>query len=403
MTTIRVRAHAARRLPDPVYRGADEHVLRVNVLDYSKDIPLTAETNPRDQNLNLAVYKEAEASLLNQNGAKNSFHLLSKGILLVADSVQPVGSSGDVFDVTFTADHHGVADGGHTSQLIWRNQDVIQALMDEGSPISQFVNVHVLVGYPDEVIPEIIEARNSTSAVAQFTLLSFGGSFDWIEQALSGTGFNPHIAYRQNAPGEIDVRDVLMLADAMNTRLYPNRGTGKGAPKHPVRSYSSKQSVLNSFDSKQADYTWLSPILGDLLTLYDTIGYEGEEVFYKFKGSKRYQCRFIEERRKGTYEFPFIGKTSTKRVMRGAVMPVLASLRWFVTEDPATKLAAWDTGFGAVLDAWHMYGGELLDEINEELDRRAINDLAKDPSLWSSLHKGVLTAKAASVMGSFGT
>lgn len=183
------------------------------------------------------------------------------------------------------------------------------------------------------------------------------------------------------------------MAEAINTRLYPNRGGSQ-----PVRSYSSKQDVLNSFASDESRYTWLAPILPDLLVLYDTIAHEGADRFYQFRG-RRGGARFVEERLRGVYEFPFLGKTSQSRTMRGAVMPVLAAFRWFIKEDPSTKQAGWDGGFPAALKAWDEYGGELLAEIHENLDKRDINSLAKDSAQWSSLHSKLVGLKAMAALG----
>src|SRR5262245_43972681 len=100
-TIVPLHVHSARRLSDPVFRNAEEHVFWINVLDYPSSVPLTERTNPREQNLNRAVYRDARASLLNQNGVTNSFHILNRGVVIVADAVRQIPNNQDLYEVSF--------------------------------------------------------------------------------------------------------------------------------------------------------------------------------------------------------------------------------------------------------------------------------------------------------------
>lgn len=379
-TVITLPVRTPRRQPDPTYPQAETHRCLVNVLDLSQDIPLDEDTNPRDQNTDLAVYKGVARSLLNQGALRNSFHIQNKGITIVAADVRHI-KDGELLELTFTEPHHGIVDGGHTAKIIRENQDAIRN--NTNGPIEQFVKVDILVGYPDEILPDVIEALNSSMQVQTFSLLEFTGKFDWMKADLDKAGFGDLVSFRQNENADATVSELLMLLESLNTEVYPAKNGD-----YPVRSYSSKQAIVNAFAKNPEKYVWMSPILADVLTLFDTIRSEGREKFLAQRGRRGASTeRFVETRKRGTFTFPFIGATGEHSLHRGAAVPILSAFRIFVEKDRKSGEARWRGGFDHVLEVWDKLGGDLVAEVSAALSGRDINSVAKDRNFWAALHR----------------
>jgi hypothetical protein len=72
MPNFTFKAHAARRLPDPVFPNCERHIFYSSVQDLSTGIPKGA--NPRTQDdVDRGIYRDVKRSLLNEEGTPNSF------------------------------------------------------------------------------------------------------------------------------------------------------------------------------------------------------------------------------------------------------------------------------------------------------------------------------------------
>lgn len=393
--TLKVRT--PRRMPDPVIPGAERHVFYVAAEDFPRELEGGA-ANPRDVNIDRGMYGTVKRSLLNEEGTPNTFHLKNLGITVVADRVLKDKNDDDLLTIVFDPVRmHGIANGGHTREILVTSRDELLALLAGEEPASQFVKVEVLTGIPDPIVPEVAGGLNTTIQVQKWSLAELENKFEWMKQALKGTPYEGLIAYKENQKGaEFDVRDVLVILDLFNVADFDNQGKD-----HPVRAYSSKNAVLEAYLKDPKPYEALAPILPDILALYDTIALEARKL-HNAAGGKGGKLAFMEDRKRGNFKFHFIGQEAKYRLMKGALFPMLGAFRWKVELDPATGKAQWVGGFQSVLDLWHQVGGDLMQAsqaASDELGRNP-NAMGKSRNLWSTLHS---TVAMKDLMASRGT
>ncbi|HEX2050766.1 MAG TPA: AIPR family protein [Actinomycetota bacterium] len=389
-----LRVHEARRIGDPNYPGAVEHIFTVDVLDLP---PLPLGANPRQQNTNKRVYREVAASLRNEDGTTtNTFLSKNLGIWTSADSVEKRSESeylltfGEGDSILDGLD--GVINGGHTAQIIWDNQDAIRQKLAAGATIKQFVKLHVRVGYPRDVLADSAGALNTTLQVPEWSLAEHADKFDWIHNEIEGKPYANAISFKENQPGEIYVLDVLAMLDLFNTQEYPNTGS-----KHPTQAYAFKSGVLDRYLKDPGPFKRLAPILNDVLVLHDTIAMQGRDKYNEyFRINRTAQTRgagkkleWVETRSRGKFRFPVLDKEGDVRLNRAAVYPAMAAFRWMV-EDRGTTVQ-WKGGFDNVLDLWGRVGPELMKITQDTSIENARKTLAigKSPTHYNALHSVV--------------
>ena len=384
--TVTLKVRTPRRMPDPVLPGAERHICYVAAEDFPQQLEAGA-ANPRDVNIDRSMYRTVKKSLLNEDGTPNTFHLKNLGITVVADRVLKDKSDDDSLTIVFDpARLHGIANGGHSREIIVTSREELLALVDGDTPPTQFVKLEILTGIPDGIVAEIAGGLNTTIQVQKWSLAELGNRFDWMKAALQGAPYENLIAYRENQPGaEFDVRDILVILDLFNVTDFDNNGN-----EHPVRAYSSKNAVLEGYLKDTAKYEALAPILQDVLALYDTISHEASGL-HTAAGGRGGKLAFVEKRKRGNFKFHFIGEEGVYRLMKGALFPMLGAFRWKIAIDPATGLASWQGGFQSVLDLWRRVGGDLMQAsqaASDELGRNP-NAMGKSRNLWSTLHSTV--------------
>lgn len=374
--SFRFRPVVARRLPDPNFKkqyNTEFHVFVVPVRAVPKDLPL--DPNARRPNTNKRVYRMVEQSLLGVDAEPGTFHLKNKGITIIAKSVE---QRGDYYEVEMIAGSHGIVDGGHTHELIVKNQD------NPDLPEDQFVVIEVRTGIPDAWIPDIAGGLNTSVQVQDMSLDNLKGAFEWIRQELKKAPYFGEIAWSENDKGEYDARDLVSLLMTFNVELFPN-----DKDEHPVAAYEKKSTALKMFEDKGDSFKRMRHILPDILTLHDTVAQSARELWNKATpGGKGGNLSFIETKKKGLFKFHFKGETDHYRLMGGALYPILGALRWYVEMDPKTLEMKWRNGFPAVLKAWKRDGAELLKatkQMSDELGRNP-NAIGKSRPHWANLH-----------------
>src|SRR5262249_41896429 len=163
--------------------------------------------------------------------------------------------------------------------------------------------------------------------------------------------------------------DVASLLTCFNIDLFPN-----SSDVQPVMAYEKKSQVLNFFEDRPDSFKRLQPILKDVLVLHDTIRREFREKWNAEEGGPAGKLAFVEDKKRGEFEFPFTGKTSKYRLMNGALYPILAAFRWMVEDDPRTGNVRWRGGFKRVLSLWEESGIELM-----RMTVTANNELGRNP------------------------
>jgi hypothetical protein len=374
---FRLFAPFARRIPDPVFgesTGMVRHILFVPASQVPPDIPLDA--NARRPNISRTIYREIERHLLEEEGEPGTFHLKNRGITVVADKVDQRGE--DTYEVLIS-DGQGILDGGHTYKLITKD-----SRGDVELPGDQWVKFEIVTKVPAEWIPELAGGLNTSLQVKQMSLDDLAGLFDWIKDELRGEPYFDRIAFRENEQGDVDARDVIAFMSMFNAARFPNDGDN-----YPVEAYSVKSKVLEWFERDQDQYRQLRPIVKDILVLHDTIRYTSKDHWNE-AGGKFGHLAFVEGRKRGEWQFPFIGQSNKHRLTNGALYPMLASFRWMV-EFPPKGEAGWRGGFEKVLQLWEKSAEELLRTVNQaslELGRNP-NAVGKSKNLWASLHRVV--------------
>ena len=381
MKTSTFRAKFARRIPDPVFPSAERHILMCAVQDVPEGLP--KDPNPREQRVDRAIWKDIKRHLLNLEGSPNTFHLKNKGITVIASKVRKLDD--DEIEVSF-ADGDGIVDGGHTYELIVGNLDQLRAAQDEGDGPSQFVKFEILTGVDRPLATEIAGGLNTAIQVQRMSLENLDGSFDWIKDELAGTTLLDKIAFRENDPGQHDIREVISWLDCFNVVDFPNDGD-----EHPVRAYVSKASVLEAYCDNQEHYERLRPILRDILTLHDVVSEEARGL-HNERGGKAANLAFVEKRKKGKYEFAFSGREGQHRLARGALLPMLAGLRWMVELDG--DQARWKSSFDDVLSLWRRIGGDLMKatQRTSEGENRRTHAIGRSANHWETIH-GIVVKK----------
>ncbi len=380
MVEIAIRVKFARRIPDPVFPGAERHILLCRVEDIPDGIP--KDPNPREQRIDRGIWREIRGHLLNQVGAPNTFHLKNKGITVLASDVRRVDEENYVIVIN---DGEGIVDGGHTYELIVDARDELKqknASLGPESRITQFAKIEVLTGMDRAVVTEIAGGLNTAIQVQAMSLLNLEGAFDWLKASLSGQTYFGAIAFKENENTEYDARDLVVLLDLFNVDSFPNAGS-----EHPWRSYISKSVVLDAYADDDGPFRRLEPILKDVLLLHDTISIDSR-LKHNEAGGKAGNLSFIEKRERGEYLFPFSGQKSSTRLARAALFPMMAAFRWMVDIDSSSGLARWRGGFANVLQVWERAAAELMkatQNTNEDVGRKA-NAIGRSRNHWANLH-----------------
>lgn len=391
MVTEHLKVHEARRVHDPNFPAAVEHLFTVNVLDLPK-IPLGA--NPREQNTNKRIYREVRDSLLNDAGNDNAFLGKNLGIYACAEDVKK--SAEDRYTLVFNEGDSvldgsdGILNGGHTAKIIWSAQERLREKAQEGLNVNQFVKLYVRVGYPRDVLAEMAGTLNTALQVQDYSLAEHQDKFGWLHDVLDGQPFGDKIAYKENVTAPVYVTDVLSMLDLFNVTEYPNDGG-----KHPTGAYHQKSNVLKRYLAEHGDepFKRLSSITPDILKLHDIIAREGREKYNQYfpaAGQKRGaggNLEWIDKRDRGEFEFPFLSEGGQYRVNRAAVYPVLAAFRWMI-EDNGGGSVTWKGGFSAVRRMWDTAGPEMMkmtQDTSVEVNRKT-QHIGKSPTHYNALH-----------------
>jgi hypothetical protein len=393
MKKFSVPARFVRRVPDPVFSHCERHILIVAMKDLPVGLP--TDPNPRKPRVDRLIWREIKKHLLNEEGTPNTFHLKNKGITLIAERVNKIDDEN--VELVFESGQ-GIVDGGHTYQLCQENRAEIDEL-NAGSagnggmpPITPFIKLEVLTGFPPELWPEIAGGLNTAVQVQEMSLMELQNEFDWIKEELRGESYEDQIAYREGESAPYDARDIVVLLDLFNVLDFPNDGSD-----HPVRAYTSKAQVLSNYKAKQKQYERLRPILKDILTLHDVIALEGRNK-HNSAGGKGGKLAFVESRKRGQFDFIFIGKESKYRVIGGALFPMLAAFRWLVQVNPKSGSVEWRGGFRTVKALWDQVGPELMRATHEtsiDLGRRPYA-IGRSRNHWQWLHTTLAKADLSS-------
>jgi hypothetical protein len=387
---VKVRVADARRIPHPALPAVEKHYFLVRAADLPPNIPLDA--NPRDaegRDLNRRTYRQVRDSLFNVTSYPGTFDLMNKGITCIAKSVKKL--SDHEYEITIE-DSQGIADGGHTYRL------AIENAKDPDLPSDQHVEMRIITGLPDFLIPDIAKGLNTGMQVKEFAIENLRGNYDWIKALIADKPYADKIAWRENEDKEYDVADILCVLECMNVHDFPNN-----SGKHPISAYEKSSAVLRSYaeDAESVvakdgelkmppKYGSLGPILVDTLTLYDRIRFDFRKIYNDVIKPGAGNLKIMDKAAtKKTLSFPFAQLPGQEfRLNNGAALPILAAFRNLVRINPKTHKAEWIGGFPFVLNFWELIKEEAVTTTHQAIAAfgRSPNQIGKARPHWSLMH-----------------
>jgi hypothetical protein len=323
-----------------------------------------------------------------------SFHLKNRGITYLCDRFEydnakrrlqvtiPDLPSPEGNGLADDAPRFGIADGGHTFEVIRQTVARINELKEQEGWTEPYVRVHLLAGEAIEEIDQVVEALNTSSQVQQYTLDEYQNKFDELKDALSNANFDPGlVAFRENEEKDWDVREIIQrMACFLKDRWKMTQ---------PTSMYRSKGKALDLYtnESTRLEFRKLYGVIRDVITLPEFIQSQfsqGDLVKGKrFGGLRAVKTLKKEYTRPGT-EFP------TEHLMDlGASLPIAAAFRellelrgdryhWKVDPKEAFKRCAEE-----------MY--RVL--ASKSRTAKSVNSLGSDTELWTQAVNIVLRTK----------
>jgi AIPR protein len=382
----------ARSFKHPTFPNIQKHIFLVPAARLPQGIPQKA--NLREATgMNRSVYKDVRESLRGNEALPGTFDLLNLGITIIAEEVQAVDKR--VFDVLID-DDYGIANGGHTANLIWECQE--DGTIAEG----QHVEVRIITGVEGSgehtLRVDIARAQNTGIAVKQQSIFELDGAFQGIKDVIAPYEWATDVAYKEIDAKEIDVRELISALELMNVLDFPNRsGT------HPISAYEKWSTPLKKYgddfsqnrdDPSGRKYAKLEPILPEILALYDIVRRDFLRIYATEVSNQGAKLKIVEDapKKPGYFEFRFAKLDHfERRLTKGAAYPVLAAFRNYVRISKETGLAEWVGGFSHVKSVWNEIGKDIVLETKQAINSigNSPDVLGKNRSHWANLYKTV--------------
>ena len=363
---FRFEVAEARSFKHPHFPNIQKHIFLVPAARLPKNIPQKA--NLREATgMNRNVYKDVRESLRGNEALPGSFDLLNLGITIIGEDVKALDKR--VFEVLID-DDYGIANGGHTANLIWECQD------DDTIAEGQHVEVKIITGVegPNEhtMRVDIARGQNTGIAVKPQSIFELDGAFQGIKDVVAPFEWSNDIAYKESDSSEIDVRELISALEIINVIDFPNR-----SGKHPIAAYEKWSTPLKKYgdDFKEnrdepggRKYAKLEPLLPQVLELYDIIRRDFLRIYSTEVSNQAAKLKIVEDapKKPGFYQFRFAGlEPHARRLTKGAAYPILGSFRNYVRINPDSGQAEWVGGFDNVKAVWDEIGKDLVLETRE--------------------------------------
>lgn len=273
---------------------------------------------------------------------------------------------------------HGLLDGGHTYEIIVEERTTL--------PHEQFVKIELLQGFNGDEILDIVEARNTSNQVQDKSLLNLQGAFQPLRQALAGKPYEHLIAYKENADGPIDIRELISYLYPFDVQYHDGKG-------QPITAYQSKALCLNHFRRRQEDdnrvFDGIFPLADDIFRLWDLIHLELPTLYNTARGGGRFGALSgvvpVRDKPEPLY---FIGEESEYRIPAAMKYPILAAFRAFIEVD-GNGIHRWVTSVGNPEHLlYNGLGEELALKVGKEISQtRNPVKTGKSALLWESCYQ----------------
>ena len=352
--------------------------------------------NPRSHDSNCVKTPIAKAIEETLKERPEEFQFINRGLTVLAESFEY--KNGKAIITISDPENHGVADGAHSDAVISKVQEEVkrdlQLEPDKRNPLLfGRVRVEIVVGITDrDKISWLVEGRNSSRQVKQWSLSEFRGHFDWLKEIIDAENspFRDKIGWEENSSKDLTVLDLLSMVTLFHKEW--NELDNEGKMKAPIIAYANKGKLDARLTSEeaQAGYKALAPLLPDILKLYDYI-YVGFEAAYDkaFKGKTRLGRRAgFESRQLGQkHKLPLTGSESNYVIENGILYPLLASFRALVRYGK-DGLAHWKRNPFTFFDE---NGSKLVALVIEQLENvgNTPNALGKNKMAYIALQREV--------------
>ena len=326
----------------------------------------------------------------------SSFHLKNRGIIYRCDKFEfdnnkrllrvtiPDIPANELEDLENGEPKFGIADGGHTFQVIQQTVAQINELSEREGWTEPFVRVHFLAGEALDLgeLEQVVEALNTSSQVQQYTLDEYQNKFDELKDALHKGGFDINlIAFRENEEKEWDVREIIQrMACFLKDRWKSVQ---------PASMYKSKGKALDLYtnETSREEFRKLYDVVVDVITLPEFVESQfsqGESIkgrkFGKVTGIKNLKRPFT---RPGT-SYP-----TEHQMDLAQSLPIASAFRELL--EIKSGRYYWKADYKAVfkIAAEDLYR-TLLTKIRTA---KSMNSLGSDTEYWTQASNIILRAK----------
>jgi len=308
----------------------------------------------------------------------------SKRRLLVSIPVLDAATNTNGSDVGEDDLRFGIADGGHTYEVIRQTVDRMNELKELEDWTEPFVRVHFLAGesVASGEIDQIVEALNTSSQVQQYTLDEYQNKFDELKKALSDSGFDINlVAFRENEEKEWDIREIVQrMACFLKDRWKFTQ---------PTSMYRSKGKALDLFtnDTTRPEFEKLYGVIREVITLPEFV----QSQFSRGSATqgKRFGGLRAVKTLKKSQTRPGANYVTDHLMDLGASLPIAAAFRELL--ELSGDRYVWKVRPEVVFSKC----GEELYKVLASKSRTAksVNSLGSDTELWTQAVNIVLRTK----------
>lgn len=324
------------------------------------------------------------------------FHMLNRGLLVLAEKAWYDNRSKTFHVLIATEDENGLADGATTDRVLEKVKSGasvadFDSLSDDEVPDylkDAYVHVEVISGQIGDMLVPLTEARNTSVQVKAFSIENLGGGFDWLKDVIEASEFRGRVRYKENDPEPVDVRTVLGLLTLFHSKWNE-------LAREPVIAYTSKGLVLDNYrsDEWKPGYKFLAPVVVDILRLYEHIHANFPEEYKEYNsrqgsGSKlglRKEVRYSKK----PIQLPLTGLETNYFIADGWLYPMLAAFRMLLDFPRNGRgKVEWVTD---PLDFFDKHGHEFVADVVEQSETlgRNPNATGKSRPLWNNLRKSM--------------
>jgi len=383
----------------------NEHIKRLNdpadtgLFHLETWLPFSAAAKLERGNANVRPASQKKKPFRDMiNTVENSpstFHRKNRGIIYVCEKFEfdnknrilrltiPDIDPDDFEDLENGELKFGIADGGHTFEVIQQTVARMNELRERDGWAEPFVRVHFLAGqgFESGELEQLVEALNTSSQVQQFTLDEYQNKFDELKEALQSGGFDPSVvAFRENEDKEWDVRDVVQrLACFLKERWKTTQ---------PASMYRSKGKALDLYTNEAThdEFRKLYDVAGDIVMLPEFI----QSEFSRDTGKGR---KFGKLRAVKTLKKPWTpagtSYTTDHEMDLAASLPIAAAFRELL--ELKDDRYYWRVDYKEVFKA---AADELYKTLlNKVRTAKAVNSLGADTEYWIQCANIILRTK----------